>query len=434
MLLPSSAVVPFSPCSDLQRRIVTDAARAAAALALLAPSAGAQSGPDSTPRPIVTSFSYSGQLFGNTGGARGGANVLGLASAAVTLRLGPLLGWHGARLFVAVAGTHGAAPSDRVGDLQGVSNLQAPGAVRLEEAWLQQNLAANHFSLLVGRYDLNAEFYHLQSATLFVNSSFGIGPEFAQSGVAGPSIFPSTSLGARLDVKPSPNAVWRMGVLDGVPLDRPGGGFHPFAAGDGALLVGELAVLARPDTGAAPRRRRVHVGRGIRLPYAGKVAVGGWYYTARFADLSDTLPDGSAVEHRGSRGAYLIADETLDSDLLGGAGPLSAFVQLGLGDRRVNRVGGYVGTGLTLAGPFAGRGQDELGLGAAVALIGSHAAAAARAAGAPAATETALELTYLMQFGSWLSVQPDVQYVVHPGGAAASRNAVVLGFAFAVSH
>src|SRR5207253_10183357 len=44
------------------------------------------------------------------------------------------------------------------------SNLEAPppGAVRLEEAWLQQNLLDNRLSWLVGRYDLNTEFYRLQ--------------------------------------------------------------------------------------------------------------------------------------------------------------------------------------------------------------------------------------------------------------------------------
>jgi porin len=140
----------------------------------------------------------------------------------VTLRLRPLVGWRGARVFVFVLGTHGGTPSSLVGDVQGVSNLQAPAKLRLEEVWLQQNLFGDRLSWLVGRYDLNTEFYRLQSAALFVNSSFGIGPEFALSGRAGPSIFPNTSLGSRIDFKPSPNVVWRAAVLDGVPVDSAG--------------------------------------------------------------------------------------------------------------------------------------------------------------------------------------------------------------------
>src|SRR5207249_9165544 len=57
------------------------------------------------------------------------------AGGEFTLLLRRLVGWHGARIFVFVLGTHGGAPSDLVGDVQGVSNLEAPppGAVRSEE-------------------------------------------------------------------------------------------------------------------------------------------------------------------------------------------------------------------------------------------------------------------------------------------------------------
>src|SRR3989442_15373156 len=43
-------------------------------------------------------------------------------------------------------------------------------------------------------------------------------------------------------------------------------------------------------------------------------------------------------------------------------------------------------------------------------------------------------LTYSAQLGSWLTVQPDLQYVIHPGGTRATQNAVVSGLRVAVSH
>jgi len=291
---------------------------------------------DSGARPVILTFSYTGELVQNAGGgARRGTTFAGAAGGEFTLLLRRLVGWHGARIFVFALGTHGGAPSDLVGDVQGVSNLEAPAAVRLEEAWLQQNLLDNRLSWLVGRYDLNTEFYRLQSGALFINSSFGIGPEFAHSGVAGPSIFPNTAVGTRVDFKPSPNVVWRAAVLDGVPVDRPGDGTRVFASGDGALLVGEVALLARPDTVGVPRQRRFGIGRGRARPYGGKLAIGAWYYTARFSDLADTLPSGASVQHRGSGGVYLIGDLTVRS--------LTAFAQLGGGrwprepDRRLPR-------------------------------------------------------------------------------------------------
>src|SRR5437773_5414368 len=362
---------------------------------------------DSGARPVILTFSYTGELVQNAGGgARRGATFAGAAGGEVTLLLGRLVGWHGARLFVFVLGTHGGAPSDLVGDGQGGSNLGAPppGAVRLEEAWLQQNLLDNRLSWLVGRYDLNTEFYRLQSGALFINSSFGIGPEFALSGVAGPSIFPNTAVGTRVAFKPSPNFVWRAAVLDGVPVDRPGDGIRVFAAGDGALLVGEVALLARPDTVGVPRQRRFGIGRGRARPYGGKLAIGAWYYTARFSDLVDTLPNGASMLHRRSARLYLIGDLTVRS--------LTAFAQLGPVVRRASESGGSRGGGFTFTAPFSSRAQDALGLAVAAARNGTHHERAQTAAGGPAAGETSVELTYLAQLGSWLTVQPDVQYEI----------------------
>ena len=62
----------------------------------------------------------------------------------------------------------------------------------------------------------------------------------------------------------------------------------------------------------------------------------------------------------------------------------------------------------------------------AAARNGSHYERTQTAAGGPAAGETSVELTYLAQLGSWLTVQPDVQYVIHPGGTRAT-NAVAPG-------
>ena len=376
-----------------------------AAVALLTPVASGQTVGHRDAHPIIWMFSYTGELVENVaGGARRGATLPGVAGVQVSLPLGALVGWHGARVFVSALGTHGGAPSGFVGDGQGVSNLEAPATVRLEEAWLQQNLFANRVSWLAGRYDLNAEFYRLQSGALFINSSFGIGPEFSHSGLAGggPSIFPNTSTGTRIEFKPSPNVVWRAAALDG------------------PMFISEVALLERPDTAGVPRQRRFGIGRGLMRSYVAKLALGAWYYSTRFSDLSDT------TRHRGSGGAYLIGDLTLRS--------VTAFAQLGLGDGRVNQIGGYVGGGLTVTAPFASRPHDMVGLAVAAAGNGSHFARAQTAAGIPAAGETTVELTYLALIGSWLSVQPDAQYVIHPSGTRLLRNATVLGLRVAVSH
>jgi porin len=241
-------------------------------------------------------------------------------------------------------------------------------------------------------------------------------------------------VGARIAYKPSPSVVWRAAVLDGVPVDRAHGVTRIFARGDGALLVGEFAVLDRPDTAGMSHNPRFLIGRGLSRPYVGKFAIGAWYYTARFPDLVDTSATAAAVAHRGSRGIYAVADRTFWSAAQGGPASLSAFAQIGLGDARVNQIAGYVGAGITFVAPIASRAHDQLGLAIASARNGSHFERLQRAAGARTNSETTLELTYLAQIRSWLVVQPDVQYVIHPGSAPTARNAVVPGLRIALSQ
>ncbi len=185
---------------------------------------------------------------GMSGGARRGATYLDNLNLQLTLDMERLVGWRGATIFLYGLGIHGGQPSDFAGDAQGVSSIAASQKWTLEEGWIQQNLLGNRFSALVGRYDLNSEFYRLHAADLFLNASFGMGPEFSQSGKGGPSIFPNTSVGARFAVKPLEGVVLRSAVLDGRegrwPAHCQRGGFSL------PLAHGRAAAAAAPPVSA----------------------------------------------------------------------------------------------------------------------------------------------------------------------------------------
>lgn len=48
-------------------------------------------------------------------------------------------------------------------------------------------------------------------------------------------------------------------------------------------------------------------------------------------------------------------------------------------------------------------------------------------------TETALELTWLLQVGKHLAVQPDLQYILHPGTDPRRKDALVTALRFELS-
>lgn len=369
---------------------------------------------------------YDGAAFANLGGGvQRGSTYSSNLNLQLNVDGGALFGWSDTIAYIDALWLQGGLPSSFIGDAQGVSSTSAPNAVKLYEAWVQKNFLKNQVSLLAGLYDLNSEFYRLQSAGLFLNSSFGIGPEFAQSGVEGPSIFPDTSVGARFAFKPAEGIVVRAAVLDGVPLDRPNGSRGIFESGDGALIVGEIAFLDRPQLSTRPASGRLRIGRQAMLgEYDAKVAIGGWHYTATFNDLSETQSNGQPAQHRGSSGFYVLADQLLYRNPDQPDRKLSGFVQTGVGDYRVDRFGAYLGTGLTAVGVLPDRPTDELGLALAYARNGSHYMSAQLAQGLPVTNaEKAIEFTYLIQANSWLAFQPDLQYVITPNTTPAIPNA-----------
>jgi porin len=372
------------------------------------------------------------------GGRATGARAFGDADLRLRVDLERLAGWRGATAEVNGIGSAGGNPSDLAGDLQGVSNIAVPRRLRLLEAWLQQDLLDGRASLLVGLSDLNSEFYALQAAALFLNSSFGIGPEFSQSGLGGPSIFPATSLGARLGVRPRPENVLRVAVVNGVPLGfrRADGSARPFHPGDGALLVAELVHLVAPggagEAGAAQGPPGPRHGAGRDAPgttHALKVALGGWRYTARFPAW-EVAPAPARV---GNHGAWLIAEGTVLRDPARPARRLRIFTQLALAAPRPNRITRFGSLGATARGLVPGRDDDELGLAVAVAWQGAAWREVDRAAGRrPVATETVLEASWLAAVTPWLTLQPDVQLVLHPGGEATPHGALVAALRAAV--
>jgi porin len=393
----------------------------------------AQGASDLANRGISVSVVYGGAAFTNLDGGLSRASAYSAnLNLQLTIGLDRLIDWPGATLYVDGLWIQGGQPSNIVGDAQGVSNISAPSTIQVEEFWLQKNWADLPLSLLVGLYDLNSEFYRLQSAGLFLNSSFGIGPEFSQSGVGGPSIFPNTSIGARFTYKPLPGLVVRAALLDGAPVRRSDGTTAAFRSGDGALLVSEVDFLERPAPVEDQPRHRFRLGRFSMLPpYENKLAIGAWHYTATYDDPSETQPDGQPVRHRGSSGAYLIADRVVSSNP---QGRTTAFLQLGLGDPEVNRFGSYLGAGLVRSGAFGGAATDQLGLGVAVARNGGHYIDHQQQQNIPVLrSETSIEFTYLRQVKPWLALQPDLQYILNPNTDPQIRNALAFTLRFEVS-
>jgi len=272
-----------------------------------------------------------------TGGLRRGGVLLGELSLMPTFDTEKAGWWPHGLFFASLLADFGGNPTTLVGDTQGTSNVQTSDALRIFEAWYEHYFFQRMLSVRLGLYDYNSDFYALDYAKIFLNASFGIGPEVAQTG---PSIFPTTSLALRLKYQPTSHLYALATVYDGVPG----------APGDPR----RTAIILRKTDGLF-----YGVEIGLRSPEDQpdarhyKLALGAWYHATVFTDFR-------GQQHPVNRGLYVLGEALLIPEASPTQG-LGGFVQLGFADSDRNPIATYLGTGLTYTGLLPGRDHDVLG-------------------------------------------------------------------------
>ncbi len=85
------------------------------------------------------------------------------------------------------------------------------------------------------------------------------------------------------------------------------------------------------------------------------------------------------------------------------------FLEYGGTEDTINAIDRHIGGGITWTGPIDARPNDIIGFGPQYAHITPK-------ADLPHPYELALETFYEWQLFQWAFVQPDLQYIIHPGG------------------
>lgn len=355
---------------------------------------------------LVYTFDYMANV---KGGIKKGSRGLDNFDAVFSIDGEKLAGASGLSGKIYLLNNNGGKPDAAlVGSAQGINNIEVPKAThKLYEAWLQQNLFADRVSILAGLYDLNSEFYVTDSSALFIHSTYGIGTEFSQSGLNGPSIFPTTSLAARIRVQPTQSLYMQAAIFDGAPgaPDDLKGTQIEFNDGEGALFVAEAGYT----------------------PAGGKLAFGAWVYSDKFPDQLALNASGTP-QSRYSQGVYLIGERNIFREAGSEDQGLTGFARIGWADADVNQIDMAWSTGIVYTGLVPSRDAGQLGLAVSGAQNGGKFKRLNRLAGSPVkSAETAFELTYSDNITPWLSLQPDMQYIVNPGTDPTLDDALILG-------
>jgi porin len=394
-----------------------------------------------TDRGFEFTGSYDAEVWGNTrGGLETGTVYTGLLDFGLKLDLEKAFGWRGASLsttWLLLSGKD--ASEDLVGNFLEISNNAGFNTLRNYELWFQQNLLDDKISIRLGQLAADTEFVISDYGALFLNDTFGW-PAFMYMNLpgGGPG-FPVGTLGMRLAVQPVNWFRFQTAVFQGNVYAQ-NVNAHGFRwrldSANGFLFLNEAQFHWNKKT------------EETGLP--GQFKAGAWFHTAKFAEANDS----GFVS--GNCGFYLILDQmlyrnppkeaehsaTADKD---GKSALSTtdnaggtekqpdrgfgwFGRLAFEPKDRNFIGFYFDTGLACKGLIPTRDGDTLGVAFAYAQLSSGAQQAEIEEGSVGVgAEMALEVTYQAQITKWLSIQPDLQFIINPDGNQNLDNALVIG-------
>ena len=360
---------------------------------------------------ITPSARYGTDMQANVlGGRRRGKAYAGDLAVDVSVDMEKLAGFRGLTVGVSGDWASGTDLSSDIGNTFSVAQAFEGRMVRLSNLYLQQSLLDGRLDVKAGRFATGADFLLAPVDANLVNATLNPILDAVQKNVPGVTAPPNTTWGGRVVATPTEALSLSAGAFYSDPdleLPTATGTEFGISASAGYFVVGEAGY-------------RVNAGKGdAGLP--GRYRAGGYYDSNEYASLAN--PD---RERTGNYGFFLLGEQMVYRE--GGAGSdqglslFGAFIYAP--QQRINPIPYFASAGVRDRGLVPGRDKDTAGF----ALYYGRFSRDLRGQ----TYELVLEWTYAIAVAGWLTVQPDLQYVINPGGRSSVGNAVVVGAQLAV--
>jgi porin len=374
---------------------------------------------------ITPTLTYESDSAGNPSGGRSQgvayADNIGLG---LLFDLDKLAGLEGGSFLVSMSQRDGDSLSQkRVGNVFTIQQVYGGETFHLIDLAYQQKLFDDRVELRLGRIGAGDDFLVCQYDYLFMQNGFDGNPVGIFFNAPGMSAYPNATWGARIKWKPTKRTYIMAGVYNGDTAIRANDNHGADMSLNGPVFVmGEAGYRLNGLPGDSQ--------------FLGNYKAGFWYDNSTFTDYR-TVGYGTATgSKQGNWGFYGLFDQVL----LPFAEPTS---NRGLGifgsamvapDESVSQMPYFFTAGVACRGIFASRPTDAAGFGV---VFGQFSDALRNAeqreqlldpSVGVQSHETVLEWTYRFNLRKGaLFFQPDIQYVIRPGGTRQLSNAVVLG-------
>jgi porin len=361
-------------------------------------------------------FNYFGwwmiALQGNVaGGIQRKFRYSGLFDFGIELDFEKIMGARGLLLHTSGSWASGRDLTADVGATIPANAVYSGESLRFFEMWLEQRLLDDKLALRAGRLSVGWEYgLDYDNFTQVLSAAFRLNVFALDINTPNFSVIPFANWGARL--RWAPDERWRVqgSFMNGYPRDFADDDKHgldfSFDPSNGSFFILE----GTRQWAASERSRRA---RPSLLP--GRIFTGIYHDTGTFPTL-----DGSGDTMTGLSTAYFIFKQKFwEPERLSERGA-NAWTAVAYGwPEEVTTFPYYWSGGIVWYGPVQSHPRDSFAFGFATGWYSS--------AIPDASYESVVELSYSYNFNTWLSVMPDFQYVIRPGGTGDTDNSVLLG-------
>jgi porin len=397
---------------------------------------------------IKFAATYIGESLGNlSGGLKRGAIYEGRLNLAVDVDLQKLAGADQLTFHANIFQIHGGGLSR--GSLQNlfvVSGIEALPSTRLYEAYFEKQWGNKRVSVKAGQLAADSEFFNTKYTDVLTNASMGW-PAITSTNLpsGGPSP-PLAAVGTRVLINVTEQLSLLGGIFDGNQAgpgpedpqlrDRYGVNFR---VNDPPLLLAQVQYAWNNKKGDPN--------------LTGQIKVGGWRHFGDFPDqryasngvsLASPTSSGESFQLSGDIGGWGVFEQQLyrvpNSDDRG----IGIFGRISGAPADRNLIDLYADAGVEFIGLSDKRPDDKLGIAAGYAHISKRAQQLDgdyRTFVTPTRSQRSYEglvtAVYQYQVRDGWTVQPNFQYIIHPGGGAtlpsgpfpgrSLKNATILG-------
>lgn len=405
---------------------------------------------------IEFSLSYTTNLAGNpSGGMKQGFTYTDNIGFGVQLDLEKLVGWQGATITVSGLDRNGTSLSqDYIGNQFTVQQIYGGQTVMLYGLHLDQTFWSKKASIKVGRFATGDDFASSPLYWLYMNNGIDGNPQALP--VNGQfSAYPWAVWAARLRIDPTPEYNAQFGVyqVSNRTFDRTLHGVNMnMQPGDGIMLITQLGWTPEFLKAPVPQSPAASDGKSTPVqPSDGRVTFGtsknpappeeklrgmpGHYWFGTYYSSWEYPQFGKDTTAANAYGFYWHGDQMIYREAPGSKEGLIAWTAFVLSPQdNIAKLPFQWNSGLIYQGPLPTRSEDSAIFGLAYGNFSDDYGRSGQAYDGEAVSfEMALEWAYRIQLNDFFYIQPDVQYIVRPGGTGSIPNAFVLGAQIGVS-